>query len=185
MSTPARGYVETRQGRKILLRYKRKLEENQEDVSYLNITAMMDMMTILLVFLLKSWSVSSGVVERDVAPPESSARLAAADSLKVVLTSTAVLVDGQQVVPIRGGTIDPSYKQEGANGFLITPLHQLLAQHATREKKLAAIRGEEFAGELALVADKKTPYRLLTEVLYTAGQAEFRNYRLVTVQAGQ
>ena len=178
-------FIATREARKILFRHKRKLEEGQDDVSYLNITAMMDMMTILLVFLLKSWSVSSGVLERDVSPPESNAHLAAADSLKVVLTPTAVLVDGQPVVPIRAGTIDPSYKQEGANGFLIMPLHERLVLHATREKKLAELRGEEFTGELALVADRKTPYRLLTEVLYTAGQAEFRNYRLVTVQAGQ
>jgi hypothetical protein len=35
------------------------------------------------------------------------------------------------------------------------------------------------------MADKRTPYRLLTEVLYSAGQAEFNNYRLITIQAGK
>src|SRR5437016_13210 len=40
------------------------------------------------------------------------------------------------------------------------------------------------ASGLVLV-DKRTPYRLLTEVLYSAGQAEFNNYRLVVLQKGQ
>ena len=30
-----------------------------------------------------------------------------------------------------------------------------------------------------VLVDKTTPYRLLTEVLYSAGQAEFKNYHLV------
>ena len=33
-----------------------------------------------------------------------------------------------------------------------------------------------------VMVDKNTPYRLLTEVLYSAGQAEFKNYHLVVIR---
>jgi biopolymer transport protein ExbD len=38
---------------------------------------------------------------------------------------------------------------------------------------------------LTIIADKTTPYRLLTEVMYTAGKAEFQKYRLVVLQKGE
>ena len=173
-----------REARKVVLTFKRKLAD-AEDVNYLNITAMMDMMTILLVFLLKSFSVSASNVQlNDVEPPKSTTELSAAEALKVVISSRAVLVDGEAVVPVSNGAIDPALKENGANGFLILPLKDIISKHAQREKKIAQLRGEEFKGELSLIADKGTPYRLITEVLYTAGQAEYRNYRLVVQKPG-
>ena len=37
----------------------------------------------------------------------------------------------------------------------------------------------KFEGEIVLIADHGTPYRLISEVLYTAGQAEYSKYRLL------
>jgi len=36
-----------------------------------------------------------------------------------------------------------------------------------------------------IIADKRTPYRTLIEVVYTCGQAEFKNVRFVVIQQGQ
>ena len=38
-------------------------------------------------------------------------------------------------------------------------------------------------GELTIVADRHTPYRLLTEILYSCGQAEYANYRLLILKS--
>ena len=46
------------------------------------------------------------------------------------------------------------------------------------------MRGEEWKGELSLIADKTTPFRLISEVLYSVGQAGFKNFRLVTIKPG-
>jgi len=35
---------------------------------------------------------------------------------------------------------------------------------------------------IVVIADQSTPYRLLSEVLYTAGQAEFGKYRLMVLK---
>ena len=42
--------------------------------------------------------------------------------------------------------------------------------------------GREVRGELMVVADQTTPYRLLTEVLYSCGQAGYSNYRLLVLK---
>ena len=47
------------------------------------------------------------------------------------------------------------------------------------------MQGQTFDGIAIVMADRRTPYRLLTEVLYSAGQAEFSNYRLIVMQKGQ
>jgi biopolymer transport protein ExbD len=155
-------------------------------VQYLNITAMMDMMTILLVFLLKSWSVQvSNIQLSEVEPPKSSTQLALAEALKVQITPSGIVVEGDLVVPVRRGAVDPSYKKQGANDYEILPLESVAQQHANRERKIAQMRGEDWKGELSLIADKSTPYRLITEVLYSVGQAGYRNYRLVTLKQGE
>jgi len=178
--------IEREAARKKIFAFKRKLEIEGEDVNYLNITAMMDMMTILLVFLLKSWSVETANIQlKDMEPPRSSINLTVADALKVQITPTAIIVEGDAVVPVNFGAVDPSYKKQGANDYLIVPLEGVVAQHANRERKIAQMRGEDWKGELSLIADKKTPYRLITEVLYTVGQAGFKSYRLVTVRESE
>ena len=85
----------------------------------------------------------------------------------------------------KGPSVDPSVKRDGANGYYITPLVDVLSKHANRLKKIAAMGGAQFDGTAMVMVDKNTPYRLLTEVLYSAGQAEFKNYHLVVIKRTQ
>src|ERR1051326_3704301 len=102
--------IDRREGRRMIHGFKRKLALESDDVAYLNITAMMDLMTILLVFLLKQWSVSVQNVQiSEVEPPKSSIAIQLADALKVQITPTSVIIEGEAVVPVRNGTVAPSY----------------------------------------------------------------------------
>ena len=56
-------------------------------------------------------------------------------------------------------------------------------KHARKEKKVAELTGVPWEAQLMLVADQTTPYRLLTEVLYSCGQAGFQNYRLLVLKS--
>ena len=47
----------------------------------------------------------------------------------------------------------------------------------------ARLTGAPWEAQLMLVADQTTPYRLLTEVLYSCGQAGYANYRLLVLKA--
>jgi biopolymer transport protein ExbD len=171
-------------GKKAIRSYARKLSD-PEDIKDLNITPMMDMMTIILVFLLKSFTSSSTIVNMDqnLALPPSQTRLGAKQAIPVTITKRVILVEGEAVAPITGGRIDPQLKRDGDNGYYITPLVEILTKVARREKKVAELTGQKFEGELTIVADKRTPYRLLTEILYSCGQAEYANYRLLVLKA--
>ena len=77
--------------KKALRRVRRKARERQGEIKELNITAMMDMMTIILVFLLKSWSSSNTTIEMNTSmtPPTSTTQLHPEDTLTITVSQKA------------------------------------------------------------------------------------------------
>ncbi len=174
------------QGKKAIRGFARKLAE-PETIRELNITPMMDMMTIILVFLLKSFSGSTSMLTLDdnLQVPASKSRLMAKEAVSVFVTKKVVLIEGEPVAPINNGKVDSSLKPDGDNGYLIQPIVDILGKIARRERKVAEMSDGKFESELMVVADKSTPYRLLTEVLYSCGQAGYSNYRLIVLKPGE
>jgi biopolymer transport protein ExbD len=171
-------------GKKAIRSYARKLAE-PEVIKDLNITPMMDMMTIILVFLLKTFSGSTSTItfDQNLKVPQSTTQLKPKEAVTVTVTKKVILVEGDGVAPITGGRVDPAVKRDGENGYYITPLVDLLEKHARKEKKVAELTGNPWEAQLMLVADQTTPYRLLTEVLYSCGQAGYGNYRLLVLKS--
>jgi biopolymer transport protein ExbD len=169
------------QSRKLLGRFRRKLDEIEH--SDLNIVPMMDMMTILLVFLIKSMTVSAEnvAIDPDLQMPKAMTTTQVRGALNVQITSNWIIVEGQKVVPVKRGKVDASDKRDGENGYSITKLYEVMKHQGDREKKRAAVTGDKFSGELTLMAHYNTPYRLILEVLYTAGEAEYGKYRLLVM----
>jgi biopolymer transport protein ExbD len=172
------------EGKKAIRSYARKLEE-PEVIKDLNITPMMDMMTIILVFLLKSFTSSTSTItfDQNLQVPKSSTQLKQKLALAVTITKKVILVEGDAIAPVNQGKVDPTVKRDGENGYYITPLVEILEKHAKREKKVAELTGQKFDGQLMVIADQTTPYRLLTEIIYSCGQAGYANYRLLVLKA--
>jgi biopolymer transport protein ExbD len=172
-------------GKKAIRSYARKLAE-PEDIKDLNIIPMMDMMTIILVFFLKSFSVSveNITLGDDLMIPPSTSQVKPGQAVQVTITKKAIVVEGDPIAAVKRGSVDASVKRDGASGYLINPLLNVLQKHATRLKKIEKMTGGKmrFKGEMVLVADQTLPYRLVSEVLYTAGQAEFGKYRLLVLK---
>jgi biopolymer transport protein ExbD len=167
--------------RKALARKKRKEREAAGEIKELNITAMMDMMTILLVFLLKSFASSSAAVtaSEDVRPPVSTARATPKDTVAVTITPKNILVGDREVVRLQGGQI-PADKLQGR---LVLPLDAQLKKEVEKLKYIAERNPKApFSRELSVIADRKVPYDMLLTVLYTAGQNELENYRFVVLK---
>jgi len=164
---------------------KRRVPEG-EDIAYLNITPMLDMMTIILVFFLKSFSVSVENLQLsdDLMLPASKSQVKPHQAVQVVITKKSITVEGDTVAAVKKGAVDASVKRDGASGYLINPLLTQLQKHAVRLKKIEKMtRGKmPFKGEVVIVADQGLPYRLISEILYTAGQAEYGKYRLLVLK---
>jgi Biopolymer transport protein ExbD/TolR len=184
---------------KKLLRTKRRKErEAAGEIKELNITAMMDMMTIILVFLLKSYSATSVNMASsgDVAPPISTTRLAPRDTVAVTITRCspgggkscrpgqgALLVGDRTVLNYEDDKIGAQFKGGDENGVLVQPLLDALKREVDRQKYIAQYNpASPFTGELSIVGDRGMPYRMLTEILYTAGRAELDSYRFVVIK---
>ena len=45
--------------------------------------------------------------------------------------------------------------------------------------------GQPFVGDVQIIADKRTPFRTLSEVIYTLGQTEFKNLRFIVNKKSQ
>jgi biopolymer transport protein ExbD len=174
------------QGKKAIRGYARKLAE-PETIRELNITPMMDMMTIILVFLLKNFSSSTSMLtlDQNLQVPPSKTRLMAKEAVPVMITKRVILIQGVQVESVNNGKVDASRKPDGENGYLIPSITDILGKISNRERKVADLQGGKFESELMVVADKTTPYRLLTEVLYSCGQAGYSNYRLIVLKPGE
>lgn len=171
-------------GKRAIRSYARKLSE-PDVVKDLNITPMMDMMTIILVFLLKTFSSSTSTItfDQNLQVPKSVTQLKPKEAVSVTITKKIVLVEGDAIAPINNGKVDPAVKRDGENGYYITPLVDVLEKHSRKEKKVAELTGSKFEAQLMIVADQTTPYRLLTEVLYSCGQAGYANYRLLVLKS--
>jgi len=167
--------------RKALARKKRKEREAAGEIKELNITAMMDMMTILLVFLLKSFASSSAAItaSEDVRPPVSSTRASPKDTVAVTITPKNILVGDKEVVRLNNGQIPADQLQ----GRVVVPLDAAFKKEVEKLKYIADRNpSAPFSRELSVIGDKKVAYDLLITVLYTAGQNELENYRFVVLQ---
>jgi biopolymer transport protein ExbD len=153
----------------------------------LNIYPMMDMMTILLVFMIQSFASGAAQVvqSEELQIPLSTSQVEAAEALNVVISASAIVVEGKPVLSLRSGKVDASQKQGGGSGWLITPLFNHLKQHRDRLKMIAGQNAQRpFRGEVRIIADKRTPFRSLGEVIYTLGQSEFGSLRFVVLKQG-
>lgn len=80
--------------------------------------------------------------------------------------------------------IDKSYKQDGSDEqFLILPLHKKLQQLVRAQKEENLALGREFKGVATIVADRDLPFRMLAEIVHTAGMAELGDIRFAVFKS--
>lgn len=168
-------------------RKERKSHRQIESDATVTINSLMDAMTIILVFLLMNYSIDPLRVDsgEDLKLPPSTTELNADPSATVTVTANGIIVNDKMIVDIQNGEVDKVKKGGDENALQIHPLFEALNEEATRQKEMARLTGARFDGLLTVIAHQETPYRLVTEVLFTAGQAEFSKYKFAVLKGGQ
>jgi biopolymer transport protein ExbD len=168
-------------------RARRKQREAEGEIKELNIVAMMDMMTIILVFLLKSYQASAINVNMSdtLSIPQSTTQLHPQENITVTVSMNEVAVNDRKVVEVQGGAIPAAVKEGGrADAFYVGAVYDALKKEVDKQKYIAQYNKDApFSGRINVVADKKIPYRTLMEILYTAGQAELGEYKFMVLKA--
>ncbi len=156
----------------------------------LNINSMMDMMTIILVFLLKSYSASDVSVapSDDLTLPFSTAQKNPEVAVNLIIERKQLVVDGVPVVSLTTksdqatGRDLPAIPEDEIQGQNISKLYDVLYEKAEQAKKLGERSNNPdlaFKGRILLQVDKEMPYSVLRSVMYTAGQAQFGEFKFV------
>ena len=148
----------------------------------LQITSMMDMFTIIVFFLLFSYSDKPDEFDlgQGLELPASTVEIDYKNSVALFISLNDVRIDDAVVATIsnnRVNNLDPSDLEKSA---LFTELDAL-----KKEKYSDKIEGEEVKPPHVLVfCDQKIPFKTLNLIIKTAGLAGFTNFQLAVTEAG-
>ncbi len=177
---------------KRMLRKEIRRKAGEPEINFLNITAMLDMMTIILVFLLKSLSSSSASLPQsaDLTMPKSVLTTEASqEGVAVLISRSQIVVDDNTVCTVPSDAthgVEAKFKRSGPTDLYIVPLANALQGWRERDRQLRLATGKDpSASEAIVIADAGTPYRLLVEVLFTLGQSEFAKFHLMVLQSSK
>jgi biopolymer transport protein ExbD len=170
----------------------------------LQLTSMMDILVIILVFLLKSYTVSTNSFSSvpGIQIPISKTQELTPDSLHLIVTPDAITFENQRVVEFVKTTdsldkdnpkaLSYAFKNEDLdeNGMRVARLYDALNRAREKAELLRAqstardLQGNPLPwdGVLAIQADKRVKYDTLRKIMYTAGAAQFRVFRLLAMR---
>lgn len=130
------------------------------------------MFTILLVFLLQTYSTADFKVEpeNDIRLPLSGSELNPTRALKVSVSPDELRVNETVVTKLEGGKFNAADLEKSDRSF-VTTLATELKKHAEENPE----------GKLLLLADSSLSYETLKQVMYTSSMSGFPNMKLATV----
>jgi len=153
-----------------------------EEEGKLNITSLMDIVSIIVVYLLKSYGSDPVLIMPTAGQkiPMSQADSPIQDGIPVYVSKRSITFNNKKLIQIdENGDIDPAAVQN----HLIGPLYDAMAEEADKAKQMSANQGEEeWSGRIILVGDQTLKFSTLVDVMYTAGRAEFREYAFCVIQ---
>jgi len=138
---------------------------------------MMDILTVLLLFLLKSFVVDGGVITPipGVDLPESSSEASPKASVVIAIFDDTVLLDGEPVTTV-AEALD-------SDDLLIEALADLLDDARETAEDIARRRGteEEFVGKVAIQGDRAIEFAILQRVMYTCSFSGYEDISLAVI----
>jgi hypothetical protein len=149
-------------------------------------------MTIILVFLLLNFRADAVEVEQsdDLKIPLSTAEATPGLAVSLVVSRRSIAVDGEWIVDLER-TVDPNTGGEtyalpraDVEGRNIPRLLDVLERKSDTARRLGqatAADEADLGGEILLQVDRRIPFSVVRDVLYTAGQADFGRFRFVVI----
>lgn len=161
----------------------RKYMDTRSAAFKIQITSMVDMFVILLVFLLKSYSTSPVQISpnKDLTLPESTAQVDPEDVVKLVVSKNGIFLEDHKVMELSFGKVLPE-DVDKTDGQFLKKLFDELDSQAKKTRGIAAVNDTvEFDGKILMQADRDLPYSLLQKVLYTSMLAGYSDMKLAVV----
>jgi biopolymer transport protein ExbD len=148
----------------------------------LNITSMMDMFTIILVFLLKSYS-SEGTIltnaDNLVLPNSVSKKKPNEVNLQLAVTTEMILVDNQPVAPTEDARRIPQENPDPT----ISKLEEKLLSCISQEREMVRMGAlNQVEGKVIVQVDKNIEFDVLFKVMNTCGKVGYNNMNFAVME---
>jgi biopolymer transport protein ExbD len=158
-----------------------KISHGQRSVNAeLNVVPMVDMMTMLVIFLLQQYSAVGEVLymQKDIKLPDARHGQMIEMAPVVAISADQVVVTGQKVADIAD--------MERDSGYLNIPA---LEERLRDEKKRwdfihQSDPDKKWDGVVNIQADKKVPFRIVKRVMYSCGVAGYFNLNFAALDLG-
>jgi biopolymer transport protein ExbD len=160
---------------------KRQLKRKKKGNADIDITPMLDILVILLVFLLRSYNSSEVVlsVPEGIKLPYSDSLNISKAGVMVQVSESQIWVDDKMVIDSKNLT----GKNFDHGGRRIINLFNELVRKRKEIENLAktSSRAKKFSGMVNLIVDKSVKYSYLKKLMYTSAEAGFRTYKFVVL----
>ncbi|MFA6012994.1 MAG: biopolymer transporter ExbD [Desulfobacteraceae bacterium] len=140
----------------------------------LQLTSMMDMFTIILIFLLFSFSNNPEQMSLDgqMKLPESTSKLDYKDSIRLVLTKDELKLDGKVVATIKGDEV-----------IGLDKLYDALKNYRDVADSLKQdVKIVERKEHILFLCDKDHSFKVVNTIIKTAGKAGYPNFQFGVVE---
>lgn len=147
----------------------------------LDITSLLDILVIMLVFLLKSYN-STGIVlnvPKDITLPSSNSQDVNTSGVVVQVSPSTIWVDDQIIL----NKDKPNGRVYDYNGKRIIPLFNELVNKKNLIKRVekTSPEAQKFSGVVNLIVDKTIKYSEVKKILFTAAEAGYKSYKFVVL----
>ena len=145
----------------------------------LNVVPMVDMMTMLVIFLLQQFSATGEVLymQKDIKLPDAAHGQAIEVAPVIAVNGDSVVVTGQKVADVR--------ELEADQILSIQPLEERLRDEKKRWDFIHQNdpdREKNWKGDVNIQADVKVPFRILKRVMFSAAQAGYYNINFAALE---
>ncbi|MBL7664569.1 MAG: biopolymer transporter ExbD [Bacteriovoracaceae bacterium] len=146
-----------------------------------DITSLLDILTILLVFLIQNFNASGIVINvpKGVTLPRSETKSLSHAGVVIQVSTSKIWVDDEEVLDTE--KLPPAVYDQGGNR-IIPLFNKLVAvKNAIKQVEKSTPEAKKFSGLANLVVDKTLKYSYLKKVMYTCAEAGFKTYKFVVM----
>lgn len=143
----------------------------------LNLTAMVDVFTVLLVFLLKSYAAEGTLTaaSQNLQLPSSTSNATPNTTITITVSQDNLFVENERVTSLA--------QVAATDGLFLPDLGRALKTRADKARFIAGTNpGLSFRGQITILGDKQTPFSILEKVMYTAAASDFSDIALAVYQ---
>lgn len=144
----------------------------------LNLTPMMDVFSILITFLLMSFSTDPVAhdVRQGLELPRSLTVVALDEIPTISVTKAEILINDRKVTDVIQGDVPAS---DMAQGAIQSVYNELIKLKEANDRIAATLGSEKKLGTLTMEMDKIHTFKLVKRIMLSAQQAEFLTFKLM------